>query len=105
MGIKPAAPPASKAKPQRQPGKQHASDPETAKAERLARITISDIVLYNEEKFSRAAAAGKVAQAFTSELEEARQHFDSRVPEHLRGQRDFLLEELKRRAEALGKRA
>jgi predicted Zn finger-like uncharacterized protein len=73
-------------------------DPEVARAERLARITISDIVLYNEEKFARAAAQGGLAQAFQRELDEARQHFETRVPESLRRQRDFLVEELERRA-------
>lgn len=74
------------------------ADPEVAKAERLARITISDIILYNERKFAAAAASGKVAEALAHELEEARQHFDSRVPAAVRGGRDFLMEELQRRA-------
>jgi predicted Zn finger-like uncharacterized protein len=73
-------------------------DPEIAKAERLARITISDIILYNERKFAAAAATGKVAEALASELAEARQHFDSRVSAAVRGSRDFLVEELQRRA-------
>lgn len=74
-------------------------DPEIAKAERLARITVSDIILYNERKFEAAAKSGKIAEALAHELAEARQHFDSRIPPEVRGQRDFLVEELQRRAE------
>jgi predicted Zn finger-like uncharacterized protein len=75
-----------------------AGDPEVAKAERLARITVSDIILYNERKFAAAAPTGKVAEALAAELAEARQHFDSRVPAEVRSSRDFLVEELQRRA-------
>lgn len=74
------------------------SDPEIAAAERLARIAVSDVILYNEAKFAAAAQAGNVAKALASELAEARQHFDSRVSPVLRQKRDFLNEELERRA-------
>jgi predicted Zn finger-like uncharacterized protein len=76
------------------------ADPDIAAAERLARIAVSDVILYNEAKFAAAAAAGNVAKALASEIEEARQHFNSRVAAALRGQRDFLIEELERRAAA-----
>ena len=74
------------------------SDPDIAAAERLARIAVSDVILYNEAKFAKASASGNVAKALTVELEEARQHFNSRVTPILRQNRDFLREELERRA-------
>jgi predicted Zn finger-like uncharacterized protein len=74
------------------------ANPEIAKAERLARITVSDIILYNERKFAAAASSGKIAEVLAHELAEARQHFDSRIPPEVRGKRDFLVEELQRRA-------
>jgi len=74
------------------------SDPDIAAAERLARIAVSDVILYNEAKFAAAVASGNVAKALASELEEARQHFNSRVSQVLRQKRDFLIEELERRA-------
>ena len=74
------------------------SDPDIAAAERLARIAVSDVILYNEAKFAAAIAAGNVAKALANELEEARQHFNSRVSPILRQNRDFLREELERRA-------
>lgn len=76
------------------------ADPEIAAAERLARIAVSDVILYNEAKFAAAAAAGNAAKALSAEIEEARAHFNSRVPAALRAKRDFLVEELERRAAA-----
>ena len=74
------------------------SDPDIAAAERLARIAVSDVILYNEPKFAAAITAGNVVKALAVELEEARQHFNSRVSPILRQNRDFLREELERRA-------
>jgi CheY-like chemotaxis protein len=73
-----------------------AGDPRVADAQRLARIIVSDIVLYNEERFDRAARQGNLAEALDKELEEGRRLFQARVPEEIRRQRDFLVEELAR---------
>jgi CheY-like chemotaxis protein len=81
-----------------------ASDPlsaERAKAERLARIIVSDIVLYNPEKFAAAArSGGDVAAAMRDELEEGRALFRERIDAQVRGERDHLAEELNRAAKA-----
>ncbi len=77
------------------------SDPAIAAAERLARIAVSDVILYNQEKFAAAAARGSAAKEMASELGEARQHFNSRVAPSVRAERDFLVEELERRAAVL----
>jgi predicted Zn finger-like uncharacterized protein len=71
-----------------------------AKAERLARIIVSDIVLYNQEKFAAAVAAGNVLEALEAELEEGRALFRERVDARVRGQRDFLADEMLRVARA-----
>jgi CheY-like chemotaxis protein len=78
-----------------------APDPRVAAAERLARIIVSDIILYNQEKFQRAAAEGTVASALDAELMEASVLFRQRIPEEVRANRDFLVEELERRAKML----
>jgi predicted Zn finger-like uncharacterized protein len=83
------------------PGAPEETDPEIAAAERLARIAVSDIILYNEEKFRIAAAAGTLPDALSGELDEARSLFRNRVSDELRGQRDFLVEELMARAARL----
>ena len=67
-----------------------------SQAERLARVIVSDLVLYNEAKFKSAAAAGKVYELLESEIASARAHFNSRVDTAVASQRDFLREELDR---------
>ncbi len=81
-----------------------AIDPNLAKAERLARIVVSDIVLYNPEKFAAAVAAGEVVAAMSEELAEGRTLFEQRVALELRQGRDFLAEELLRVARSRGMR-
>ena len=75
-------------------------DPEIAAAERLARIIVSDIILYSDDKFAKAVRDGNVATALAADLEEAGQLFEQRIPEEVRAKRPFLVEELERRAEA-----
>ncbi len=74
-------------------------DSELAGAERLTRIIVSDIILYDDTKFQRAVKEGNVLEAFENELTEAKALFHQRVPENIRSKRDFLSEELQARAE------
>jgi predicted Zn finger-like uncharacterized protein len=99
----PAKPAVAPAKPGAAPAKPAAAggDGDHVAAERLARIIISDIILYNEEKFHAALRDGTIATALETELREAGQMFAQRVPEALRAKRDFLHEELMRRANKL----
>jgi predicted Zn finger-like uncharacterized protein len=106
-GAKPA-PAAAKPAPAAKPAAPAAppppsSDPAVAAAERLARIAVSDVILYNQEKFAAAAARGTASKELAGELAEARQHFNSRVAPAVRADRDFLVEELERRAAPLKK--
>jgi CheY-like chemotaxis protein len=84
-----------------------AADPlaaERAKAERLARIIVSDIVLYNPEKFAAALRSASVVDAMRDELEEARGLFRERIDAAVRDERDHLAEELERVARTRGAR-
>jgi predicted Zn finger-like uncharacterized protein len=60
-----------------------AADPELGaeieKAERLARIIVSDIALYNAEKFEAAVRSGDVLTAMAAELQEGRELLGQRV--------------------------
>ncbi len=76
---------------------------EREKARRLARIVVSDIVLYNEEKFASAVEAGTVAEALDDVLEEGRALFRDRIDSRVREERDYLLDELNRVARERGK--
>ena len=93
-------PPASPARPV--PPVDDGLGEERARAERLARIIVSDIVLYNEEKFAEAVANGNVAEAMMAELDEGRGLFCQRVDERIRVGTDHLTEELLRVARARG---
>jgi CheY-like chemotaxis protein len=74
-------------------------DEERAKAERLARVVISDIVLYQGEAFDRSNGAGTLVEDFQVELGEGRRLFSERIDERIRAERDHLVEELMRVAE------
>jgi len=77
---------------------------ERAKAERLARIVVSDIVLYNESRFAAAARAGNVLEAMAADLSEGRQLFEERIDPRVRAERDYLKDELLRNAKLRGMR-
>ena len=73
-----------------------------AQAERLARIIVSDIVLYNEEKFAAAIEAGNVVESLGPDLEEGRGLFRDRIDARIQDEKDFLTEELLRVARTRG---
>jgi predicted Zn finger-like uncharacterized protein len=73
-----------------------------AQAERLARIIVSDIVLYNAEKFEAGVRVGDVLDALAAELDEGRSLFAQRVDSGVRELRDFLSDELLRVAKSRG---
>lgn len=73
---------------------------ERAKAERLARIIVSDIILYNDEKFADAIRRGSVLEKMGPDLEEGRDLFRSRIDERVCQEQDYLVEELLRVARA-----
>ena len=99
-----AAPPAPASAPQPQaaasPAPQAPADDGLnalrEEADRLARIIVSDIVLYNAEQFGEAIQAGDVAAAMEGPLDEGRALFRGRVDERVRREKDHLLEELLR---------
>ena len=81
------------------------ADPAVSAAERLARIIVSDVVLYNPEKFEQGVRAGNVIELLDTELDEGRGLFEQRVAPELRTGRDFLAEELVRVARSRGMQA
>ena len=105
----PSPPPASLETPQPavsappQPAVAEAApDAAVTNAERLARIIVSDIVLYNPEKFEAGIRNGNVLEALEAEVEEGRSHFEQRVELRVRESRDFLAEEIVRVARLRG---
>jgi CheY-like chemotaxis protein len=78
-------------------------DEKIEQAERLARIVVSDIVLYSKDKFDAAVAAGNVLEAMEPEIAEGRSLFTARIDPSVQEMRDFLTEEVLRVAGAKGK--
>jgi hypothetical protein len=78
-------------------------DEQVEQAERLARIVVSDIVLYSKDKFEAAVEAGNVLEAMQPEIAEGRSLFTARIDPSVQEIRDFLQEELLRVAAARGK--
>ncbi len=97
---RPVAKPAVSAAPA--PRASDGLDEQRAKAERLARIIVSDIVLYNEPKFAEAVRRGSVLEALDADLSEGRHLFQERIDARVRGERDYLSEELLRVARQRG---
>jgi predicted Zn finger-like uncharacterized protein len=79
-----------------------AANPEIEKAQRLARIIVSDVILYNPEKFEAAVRAGEVVNALSAELEEGYALFASRVDTRVCDPREYLQRELVRVARSRG---
>src|SRR5262245_36930913 len=101
-------PPVTRARPEPARPAAPAGDPalaaEIGRAERLARIIVSDVVLYAEDKLDAAIRANKVLETFEAEMQEGRGHFAQRIDARVRELRDFLSEELLRVARARGMR-
>jgi CheY-like chemotaxis protein len=67
------------------------------RAERLARLIVADIALYNGDALDHAERTGDLAELearLRMDLEEGRLLFDLRVPEEVRRERDFIGEAL-----------
>ncbi len=83
-----------------------AEDPERTaereRAERLARIAVSEMVLYQPEKFDQATRAGTLEQALDLEIQEARALLRQRISEEVRAETDFIIDELNRVAQERG---
>lgn len=80
-----------------------AEDPEITaereRAERLARIAVSEMLLYQPEKFDAAIRDQNLEEVLDLEIQEARALIRQRISEEVRSEKDFILEELERVAE------
>jgi CheY-like chemotaxis protein len=102
-----SAPPAAAAPPAPEaPAAAAAAEPAQSeaheKAARLARIIVSDIVLYNQEEFDAAVRAGNVLEALGPQLAEGHALFAGRVDPSVGNAQEFLSQELLRIARSKG---
>ncbi|NKE72310.1 response regulator [Candidatus Manganitrophus noduliformans] len=76
-----------------EPGSEKAPEPkEHEDARRLARIIVSDIVLYNKKKVEEGLRSNRFYELLKEEIEEGKKHYDSRVPPEVQKVRDFYKE-------------
>lgn len=66
------------------------SSESTEKARRLARIIVSDIALYNQERVEEGIRTGRFYELLSAEIAEGRRLFTERVGTELSGQEDLL---------------
>ncbi|MEK7702590.1 MAG: hypothetical protein AAB317_01330 [Nitrospirota bacterium] len=59
-------------------------------ARRLARIIVSDIVLYNEKKVEEGVVNGTFYDVLKDEIDEGRRHYNARVPLDIQKDKDYL---------------
>ncbi|HIF95258.1 MAG TPA: response regulator [Myxococcales bacterium] len=78
---------------------------ERERAHRLARIAVSEMVLYQPEKFDQARRDGVLEQALGLEIQEARALLRQRIGEEVRAESDFIIDELHRVAKERGEQA
>ncbi|HEU4521506.1 MAG TPA: response regulator [Thermoanaerobaculia bacterium] len=68
--------------------------PEYDEARRLARLILSDIIIYHVEKVEKAIRSNNFFEALHDEIEEGRQYYDSRVPLRVRRDTEIYTETL-----------
>ncbi len=90
----PPAPPAVDEDPER--------TAERERAHRLARIAVSEMVLYQPEKFDQASRDGVLEQTMDLEIQEARALLRQRIGDEVRAEADFIIDELHRVAKERG---
>jgi len=66
------------------------SSADVEKAKRLARIIVSDIALYNEDKVTVGVREGNFYDVLQDEIREGRRLYESRISAEIRGMGDFL---------------
>lgn len=81
-----------------------AREEERERARRLARIAVSEMLLYQPEKFAQACRDGTLERALEVEIQEARALIRQRIGPEVRAEADFVLEELHRVARERGAR-
>jgi CheY-like chemotaxis protein len=95
----PAPAPAATQAPSQEAAADDGLAEQRANAERLARIIVSDILLYHPEQFEEGMASGQLAVALESAIAEGRGFFAQRVDARVRDERDFIMDELERVAQ------
>jgi CheY-like chemotaxis protein len=96
----PGSAPATEAAPAVSSASEVDDDPalaeERERARRLARIAVSEMLLYQPEKFEQAIVDGNLEQVLGLEIQEAQALLQQRISEEVRSEADFVMDELQR---------
>lgn len=79
-----------------------AREEERERARRLARIAVSEMLLYQPERFAQACRDGTLERALDAEIQEARALLRQRISPEVRAETDFVIDELHRVARERG---
>jgi CheY-like chemotaxis protein len=79
-----------------------AREEERERARRLARIAVSEMLLYQPDKFAQACREGTLERVLDGEIQEARALIRQRIGPEVRAEADFVLDELHRVARERG---
>ncbi len=90
------APPAEEAAPAAEEAaaatEQAEEDPQKKNATRIARVMVADLNLYHSDDVAEGIKAGDLHERMKKEFEEMRKTFNTRVPEEIRAEKDYLKE-------------
>jgi hypothetical protein len=78
------------------PGLARGEDTRREEARRLARLLVTEIKLYNEEKVEQSRERGNIYGALREEIDRSRRIFEERVAPELRAEADYFHDELVR---------
>ena len=102
---KSAMPPAAVPAPPPAPAADPAREEERERARRLARIAVSEMLLYHPDRFAQACREGTLERVLDAEIQEARALLRQRIGPDVRAETDFVLDELHRVARERGAKA
>lgn len=80
--------------PRRDPAPAGGIAGEHEKAKRLAKLIVSDILLYNQDRIADAVKSGNFFEVMKGDIKDGRDFYDEKVPDAVRNERDYIQETL-----------
>jgi hypothetical protein len=72
-----------------------ASEEVISEAKRIARLIVSEIKLYNQDKISRANSKKEIMDLLKMDLMKGKEHYDGRIASRLSGGPDYFMDSVK----------
>ncbi len=71
------------------------SEEAVSEAKRIARLIVSEIKLYNQEKISKASSKKEIMELLRMDLMKGKEHYDGRIASRLSGGPDYFMDTVK----------